>query len=123
MIVVSCGLLDHAIVTVNRKHGEVGIVLPLCKPEEVLQFFRRPVGWYDTNPLITRTLHRHSRVEAVGDGVADEGRAFLLKKVDHLFLLSDQGADPGRLSAEKSDDVALLIKGRKANHIIADKCL
>ena len=53
---------------------------------------------------LTMHLHRGVWVEALGDGVADEGLAFLAQQFDEPLLLGDQSVDLCRLAVQKIGD-------------------
>ena len=50
-------------------------------------------------------------VEALGDGVGDDGLALFLEQVDQLFLLGHQRVDLGGFVVEESGDGSLLLNG------------
>lgn len=79
------------------------------------------MGWYLTHPLHPRILHRHRGVKSLGDGVADESRAFLLKQLDEPSLLGDQCVDLGRLPVKERDDATLLIQRRNRSEQTDDE--
>ena len=60
-------------------------------------------------PLYPGVLHGNGGVQALGDGVADEGGALLLQQLDLPLLLLHQGVDPPRLPVQKGGDGALFI--------------
>ncbi len=59
-------------------------------------------------PLDASVLHPHIGVQALGDGVADDGLALLLQQVDQLLLLGDQGVDFRGFLVEEGGDGLLL---------------
>ena len=73
------------------------------------------------NPPDARILHRHCPIKSLGDGVANEGGAFLLKQLDQPFLLGDQGIDLVRLLLEEHRDALLLLNGWKREHRIRNR--
>jgi len=74
---------------------------------------RIPVRGDRAEPLNAGVLHRHIGVEALGDGVADEGGALLLQQPDQPLLLRHQRVDLRRLAVEEVGDGELL---RTAGH-------
>ena len=58
-------------------------------------------------------LHLGVGVEALGDGVADQGGALLPEQFNLPPLLLDQPINPRRLAVQKGGNGALLGEGRK----------
>ncbi|ERS81828.1 hypothetical protein Q671_12980 [Halomonas sp. PBN3] len=65
-----------------------------------------------TQPLHPGVLHRHIRVQPLGDGMGDHRLALLLEQVDQALLLCYQGVDAGGFVVEKSCNGVLLLLGR-----------
>lgn len=72
-----------------------------------------PMRRYVADPLGAGVLHRDGWVEALGDGVADEGGAFLLEQVDQPSLLRNQPINPLRLPIQKAGDGGLRPRRRE----------
>ena len=67
---------------------------------------------YLTEPLHPGILHLDVGVEALGDGVADEGGALFLQQLDLPLLLLHQRVDPPRLPIQEGGDGSLFSKQR-----------
>ena len=67
------------------------------------------------SPVDPRLLHRHLRIQPLGDRVADQGRAFLLEQLDEPLLLGDEGVDLGGFAIENGGDFVLLLDWRNRN--------
>ena len=76
--------------------------------------------WNIAKPLNSRIPHRGVGVEAFGDGVADEGGAFLGEQFDELLLLGDKLVNPPRLTVQKCRNRPLLGKFGKSEPQVAD---
>jgi hypothetical protein len=60
-------------------------------------------------PFDAAVLHLHVRVEALGDGVGDDGLSLLLEQRDQPLLLRNQPIDLRRLAVEEKIDCFQLI--------------
>ena len=64
-----------------------------------------------SQPLDAGVLQGHVGVEALGDGVSDQGGALFLEQLDQPLFLGDEGVDFGRLAVEEGGDGALFGEG------------
>ena len=80
---------------------------------------RLPVRRNQAQPLDAGVLHLHVGVEALGDGVADEGGALLLEQFDLTLLLLDERVDPPRLAVEECRYGTLFVNGGQRDSQIA----
>ena len=62
-------------------------------------------------PFDAAVLHRRVGVEALGDGVGDDGLPLLLEQRDEPLLLGHQRVDLRRLPVEEGGDGDLLFSG------------
>jgi len=68
---------------------------------------------YFSHPSNARILHGGVGVEALGDGVADEGGAPFLQELDLPLLPGGEGVKAFGLAVEEGGDGALFIFGGK----------
>ena len=74
------------------------------------ELFHFPMRRNLSQPLDAGVLQGHIGVEALGDGVADEGSALFLEQFDQPLLLGDEGVDFGCFTVEEGGDGALFGK-------------
>ena len=84
--------------------------VPTLHPSAPLYALHVPVGGRSPKPLDPGVLHGGSWIEALSDGMGDNGIALLLEQFDESFLFRHEGVDLCRLSVEKPGDGALFVR-------------
>ena len=89
-----------------------------CQPYacgcDVPQPFDLPMRKHFAEPFDAAVLHRRVGVEALGDGVGDDGLPFLLEQRDKPLLLLHQRVDLRRLAVEEGRYASLFRRRRES---------
>ncbi|MNL48719.1 hypothetical protein D3C87_1715960 [compost metagenome] len=56
--------------------------------------------WNLAEPMFTRWLQRHLRVESIGDDASDQRSTFLFQQSQHALLLNNQAVDASGFAIE-----------------------
>ncbi len=75
----------------------------------MLEAFDIPLRRHFAQPLDAGVFHRGVGVEALGDGVGDDGLAFFLQQLDQSLLFLDQPVDPRGFVVKEGGNGALFI--------------